>query len=176
MYPFGVTFSASPYSQLLFEHAVAAIATEGRRQTAPARRAFPCDFSPRRLLQELPKLLQHGEQDSRHDLHYRPILHHSLCSNTSDWRASACVCVVLVLRLPVEAAAASILEPFYSRLHAAGVGEASIPKELAAGFTPPHRERRSAQEKVRLATEASQWPLRLLGSRIAALDSRVVVQ
>ncbi|CAM9319570.1 unnamed protein product [Ectocarpus fasciculatus] len=36
----------------------------------------------------------------------------------------------------VEQAASSILEPFYSRLHEAGVAASSIPKELAVGFSP----------------------------------------
>lgn len=55
----------------------------------------------------------------------------------------------------MEAAASSILSPFYSRLHGAGVPEGSIPAELAAGFTPPRRDRRSAQEQVRSSAPGS---------------------
>ena len=76
-------------------------------------------------------------------------------------------------RPSVEAAAASILDPFYSRLHGVGVPEASIPQELAAGFTPPHRDRRSAQEQVRVFFGATQS--NVLASWLLANDSSAVV-
>lgn len=47
----------------------------------------------------------------------------------------------------VEAAAEGILQPFYTRLHGAGIPAESIPSELALGFTP--HGRRSAKEEVR---------------------------
>ncbi|CBJ29563.1 Hypoxia-inducible factor 1 alpha inhibitor (Hypoxia-inducible factor asparagine hydroxylase) [Ectocarpus siliculosus] len=46
----------------------------------------------------------------------------------------------------VEQAASSILEPFYPRLHEAGVAASSIPKELAVGYSPG--DKRSAQGEV----------------------------
>lgn len=45
----------------------------------------------------------------------------------------------------VETAAESVLQPFYPRLHAAGLPADSIPSGLALGFTPYGR--RSAQEE-----------------------------
>lgn len=48
----------------------------------------------------------------------------------------SCCIFVHVFGEAVEQAASSILEPFYSRLHEAGVAASSIPKELAVGFSP----------------------------------------
>lgn len=66
----------------------------------------------------------------------------SLCPNPNS-----CCIFVHVFGESVEQAASSILEPFYPRLHEAGVAASSIPKELAVGFSPG--DKRSAQAEVR---------------------------
>eukprot|EP00752_Nemacystus_decipiens_P007891 g7051.t1 len=73
----------------------------------------------------------------------------------------------------VEAAAGTILEPLYSRLHAVSVAKDSIPAELAAGFTPPHRDRRSAQDQAATTPEISDEEFYATPVHLRGLD-RVV--
>lgn len=88
--------------------------------------------------------------------------------------ASVCRCFLCCfpwkLEILVEAAASSILDPFYPRLHGAGVSEGSIPAELAAGFTPPQHDRRSAQEQGQAQVRSLWHPTALC---LLTLDSWV---